>query len=119
MSYLGDRIGEHWRIVGFAVDRHQTHPFGALLGHRGLGRLWLLCLAVELLDKTAKRDAASELVAARQITDPLYVGQDLIAGGAQSEAGVGSGELQNLLHRLNHRARVATAVECGEELQDF
>ena len=63
-------------------------------------------LFFQAFHKAAERDAALELIAAREVSEARDIGENLMAGGAKGESGVGPCCFQQTVQSIRHRAPV-------------
>jgi hypothetical protein len=99
------------------VDRHDADALGALLDHRRLLRLATLGVALEAIDEGAERGRPAPLEAPRQVDDAKAVGEGLLAGGPDRDAGVGAHRVEQARHRLGEGASVAGTMEPREDAE--
>ena len=119
---VGENDDGKFEALG-AMNRHDTHAFGALLDHRRLAGLFALGALLEVLDKAAHRGgAAHRLVAPRHVHQTHHVGQRLIPGRPDGEAGVSASGGEQSRNRVGDGTAVAPAMESadhGEGRGDF
>ena len=113
------RVGEdhHRELQALGlVYGHHPHTLGALLDDRSLVGLAALGIRLELLDEGAEGGSAS-LEMPRHVDQPLAVGERLLAGRPERDAGMCAHGLQQHGDGLSDRAVVAPDVKPPQELQ--
>ena len=97
------------------VHGHHAHALGALLDHRRLGALAALGAVLEPVDEAAERGGAAGLEAARLLEHAQHVGQRLLAGRPDGDAGVRAGGVEEGGEGVGDRPAVAAQVQLAQE----
>ena len=100
------------------MDRHQPHTVAAFLEDRRFPGFAALGLLAQLVNESAKRNAAFGLIAARQIGDVRNIGEHLLAAMLERKPDVRTGGIEQCGNRRRDRHPIASAMErCAAVLE--
>ena len=92
------------------VHGHQPHAVAALFQNRRLSRFGRRGIA-QLVDETAKRNAAARFVLAGELGDVQHVGKRLLTPGSQDEADMRARLGEQTADRVRDRTVIAAAMQ--------
>ena len=113
--HVGKDHDREFQAFGF-MDRHQPHAVAAFLEDRRFPGFAALGLLAQLVNESAKRNAAFGLIAARQLGDMRNIGEHLLAAVLERKPDVRAGGFEEQRNCRRHRHPIARAME---RLQQF
>ena len=99
------------------MDCHQPDAVAALFEDRRLSGFAALGLLAQLVDESAKRNAAFGFVAARQLGDVRNIREHLLAAMLECKPDVRAGGFEQRRNRRRHRDVISRAMQRLQQSQ--
>src|SRR5262249_40921232 len=112
-----DHDGE-FQPFGF-MDRHQPDAIAAFFEDRCFSGFSALGLGTQLVNKSAKRNAAFRFIATRQLSDMRNIGEHVFATVLERKPDVRAGGFEQCGHGRRHRHPITRAMERLQQLQSL